>query len=137
MSIANAEVKQTETEKKMVKDLKVQFRAVHFSGYDKVLEYRVNPKQEGLSGFKRIAWMFIKVFFIFWKRPCPCVGTDGDWASCQTCPIFCNRNDLEYYKKKYVTYGEFRSMLKERSNNAYEQWKRERSEYLKTTKTIY
>lgn len=131
------------------KDLKIQFRAVHFTGESHVLEYRVHPNQD-LRYFKEYKWFWglitfgtIKRYSTKWIQPehywnhCTAKYYDeNDWNNWG--PYFIeNQKSLDWYKNNFKTIGEFLKYHNDYSNKEYEKWKIERTNYLKEQESMY
>ena len=129
------------------KNLKIQFRAVSFAKSNHVLEYRVYPKQDltykKTVGFWIFKFSFKRKYSTKWHRPehywnhCTAKYYDEDeWHN--WCPYFIeNQQELDWYKNKFKTIGDFLKYHNEYSNKEYEKWKVDRENYLASKKTLY
>ena len=129
------------------KDLKIQFRAVSYAKSNHVLEYRVDPDQD-LTYEKTIEfWIFkFKVkrkYSTNWHQPkhfwnhitAKYYAKDDEfnygpyWIE--------NQKELDWYKNKFKTIGEFINYMNEYSNKEYEAWKLDRANWIKEQETMY
>ena len=137
----------------MKDNLKIQLRSVPYASYSHVLEYRIDPNQDityeavpnNFFGklLKKIGWKFIKTFDTSWHQP----QVFMNWVSMALYefddsfnwgPIWCDsKNTLENFKRQFVTYGDLRRYIEEKTNESYKRWKIERDKYLENKKTIY
>jgi hypothetical protein len=129
-------------------DLRIQFRAVHYGKTTaRVLEYRVDPMQD--TSYEKEAKFFfglvrknvVKNYSTKWKQPEYFCGTDGteekshfiNWR-----PIWIfSQKELDGYKERYKTIGQFEKYLGELSANGEKVWERNREEYLNKIETLY
>ena len=129
------------------KNLKIQFRAVSFAKSSHVLEYRVDPNQD-LTYKKTVGFWIFKFslkrkYSTEWHMPehywnhCTAKYYDEDaWDN--WCPYFIeNQQELDWYKNKFKTIGDFLKYHNEYSNKEYEKWKVDRENYLASKKTMY
>lgn len=129
-------------------DLKIEFRAVPFVFEQRVLEYRISPKQDltyyveksylwGLIKFKRkckydTGWKRISVF--------QCGLTShyydiNEWLNYM--PIFCdNQETLNWFKRTFETYGAFNRYIVEKEKPEIEEYWKKRNKYLEGKKKI-
>lgn len=132
-------------------DLNIEFRAIPYATFDHALQYRVDPNDERnyyeetktkrkwfrLTKYKvkkqydNCDWITVKIF-VGWEN----------WAEYESHvnwqPIWIrNKEDLECYKNKYKTIGQFESHLKDEHDKTYEKWSKDREAYLNTRKPIY
>ena len=129
-------------------DLKIEFRSVPFGFEERVLEYRISPKQD-LTYYveKRYLWGLIK-----FKRKCK-YDTGWKCISIFKCgltshyydinkwfnymPIFCdNQETLNWFKIKFKTYGAFNRYIVEKEKPEIEEYWKKRNKYLEDRKKI-
>lgn len=129
-------------------DLKIEFRAIPYGVSDHALQYRIDPNDENnqytiikkyLFGlFKRT---ITKKYSYDWKLVHYFVGW-SDWAeyNCHVNwqPIWIkNEEDLNEYKKKFKTIGQFEKYIKDKADKNYQKWSKDREYYLNKMKVIY
>lgn len=130
-------------------DLKIQFRAVPYGTDNHVLEYRIDPKQDGLEYTEER-----KLFGIFrytktrkydtdWRRPIYFFNhntaylhdENDDW---NWFPLSVHgRKALDWYKNNFKTYGEFSDYVDAITKKNKDAWLIERSNYLKRKEIMY
>lgn len=133
----------------MEKDnLKIEFRAVPFAHDEMVLEYRISPSQDltyyvevsylwGLIKFKRK-----KKYSTEWKQVqefhCGLTSHYYDvdkWLNYM--PIWCNNQEtLNWYKRTFETFGDFKKYIADREKGEYEKYWEKRVKYLEDRKKI-
>lgn len=122
--------------------LLIEFRAVPYAGVSHVLEYRINPNQNlTYSREFKILGISFKIKLKYrpkWIRAerfmCTSISPEYDvYSDVHIMPIFIDtRSDLEFYKKKYETVGEFiRRALLMPSEIDLEEYRIERLNYLR------
>lgn len=125
-------------------NLKIEFRAVPYST-SHVLEYRISPDQdlnfEVEKSFLGIKYKKKKKYSTCWHQPRIFVNYPG---AChhyeEDCylPIFIqDKKDLENFKLKYKTIGEFFTWKDKEENREKDEWQIERINYLEEHKEWY
>ena len=133
-------------------NFKIQLRAVPYASTGYVLEYRLDPNQD-LTYEEEETYFFglfkrkvIKSFDTNWHQIhwfCNSLTSYVYEANNELnyAPIWCeSKNDLEYYKSQFNTYGDLATYVRKHNEKAYEQHAKDRAEYLKylkSRKTIY
>ena len=130
-------------------DLNIEFRAIPYATHDHALQYRVDPndkrnyyEEEKTKLFGLIKYKIKKKYDeCYWKTVNIFVGWE-DWAEYSSHvnwqPIWIrNKEELEDFKRKYKTIGQFESYLKEKHDKTYKKWSKEREDYLNKRKPIY
>ena len=134
-------------------DLKIELRAVPYSPYSHVLEWRISPNQDlkylddeiekSWFGFVKKLVHKVRKYNTFWHQPrlfaAPLTmdlyefNYEFNWG-----PMWCeNKQQLEYYKQKFKTYGDIRKYIEDHTNKSYKKWKAAREAYLNKMKPIY
>ena len=122
------------------KDLNIEFRAVPYTSFSHVLEYRFSPNQD-LRYHKKHCWLWGLIKFITiskystdWKKLCIFRNYNTTYQRAENdpdnyAPIFIHsKEEFEEFKHNYKTYGDFMKWY-----SAEEQ--KERAEYRKVRKT--
>lgn len=123
--------------------LKIEFRAVPYSSKH-VLEYRISPDQyltyyveKSIFGFK---FQLKRKFKTNWHQPSVLINYPSAYLYSKESgdpylPIFIkNKKDLEWYKEKFKTIGEFFKYIEENEAKEEAEWKKLRDEYLENNK---
>lgn len=130
------------------KDLKIQFRAVRYGLTDtRVLQYRIDPEQD-LSYTTQVKYLFglikfnvKKKYSTEWHTPEYFIGTEVDESKSHYLnwrPFWIkSQEDLDSFKKKYKTFGEFEKHISQLSAEGEKKWNSGRKEFLEKVKTIY
>lgn len=122
-------------------DLNIQFRAVPYGqhGDHKVIEYRAEPSTyykefslfNGLIHFhikrhSRKRWTQPQIFRYFDGNE---IYHESDFLNYAPLWVY-NQKDLDWYKEKFKTIGEFLEWCSERESKEYEKYKYHRDSYL-------
>ena len=134
-------------------DLKIELRAIPYASYSHVLEWRISPDQDlkysedeiekSLFGLVKKLVNKFKEYDNLWHKPRLFADSltmelhefdhEFNWG-----PIWCeNKQQLEYYKQKFKTYGDIRKYIEDHTDKSYKKWKAAREAYLNRRKTIY
>jgi len=135
--------------KKYDYNFKIQLRAVPYASSSHVLEYRLDPNQD-LTYEEEKTYFFglfkrkvIKSFDTDWHQiRLFCNGVTSHMYDANDdfnyAPIWCeSKNDLEYYKSQFNTYGDLATYIRKHNEKAREQHAKDRAAYLKSRKIIY
>lgn len=125
-------------------NLKIEFRAVPYST-SHVLEYRISPDQdlnfEVEKSFLGIKYKKKKKYSTSWREPQQFLNYPGACHYYEDdcyLPIFIrNKKDLEEYKAKFKTIGEFFDWLNKANQCEKDEWQIERTNYLEEHKDWY
>lgn len=121
------------------RNLKIEFRAVPYSSTSHVLEFRISPEQdlnyEVEKSFFGIKYKKTKKYETNWHQPVKFVNYPSaylyDEENCYF-PIFVStRKDLENFKSKYKTIGEFFDWIDRENNREKNEWQTEQANYAK------
>ena len=130
------------------KDLKIQFRGIHYTGKSHVLQYRIDPDDERNTYIKTKKYLFGLI-----KRDVP-MSYPCNWITVNIfnghCddedegyylnygPIWINsQKDVNFYKDRFKTIGQFEDYIKNTAEKNYETYKTNRAAYLKKIQPIY
>ena len=125
-------------------DLKIEFRAVPYST-SHVLEYRISPDQdlsfETEESFLGIKYKRKRKYQTNWHQPLIFLNYPGAYhETADDCysPIFIRKKkDLEEFKIKFKTIGEFRDWQDKEIKRERNEWQIERTNYLEEHKDWY
>ena len=126
---------------KYLPHLKIEFRAVDYSSDAHVLEYRISPDQDltyedEISIFGLFKIKLKKKFSTRWHMPYEFLNWPGSERYSKESgepyvPMFVHdRKELEDYKKKFKTIGEFLDYKHKEDAKEEAKWQIERTEYL-------
>ena len=121
------------------RNLKIEFRAVPYSSTSHVLEFRISPNQdlnfEVEKSFFGIKYKKKNKYNTSWRQPTiflnyPSAYLYGE-EDCYL-PIFVRtRKDLENFKSKYKTIGEFFDWIDRENKREKNEWQTEQANYAK------
>ena len=120
-------------------NLKIEFRAVPYASTSHVLEFRISPDQdlnyEVEKSFFGIKYKKKNKYKTNWHKPRRFLNYPGAWRydeeDCYL-PIFVrNRKDLENFKSKYKTIGEFFDWIDRENKREKDEWQTEQANYAK------
>lgn len=120
------------------RNLKIEFRAVPYAT-SHVLEFRISPDQDlnydVEKSFFGIKYKKTKKYEINWHQPAKFLNYPGAYLygeeDCYL-PIFVRtRKDLENFKSKYKTIGEFFDWIDRENKREKNEWQTEQANYAK------
>ena len=128
-------------------NLKIEFRAVPYASSSHVLEYRISPDQD-LIYEKHVSWLWglIKFkckckFSTNWQRAYQFLNYPSAYLYDEGhnyLPIFIkDRKELEMFKFKYKTIGEFFAWRDKEDKREKDEWQIEHTNYLEENKEWY
>lgn len=121
------------------RNLKIEFRAVPYSSTSHVLEFRISPDQdlnfEVEKSFFGIKYKKKNKYSTSWHQPMRFLNYPSaylyDEEDCYL-PIFVRtRKDLENFKSKYKTIGEFFDWIDRENKREKNEWQTEQANYAK------
>ena len=121
------------------RNLKIEFRAVPYSSTFHVLEFRISPDQdlnfEVEKSFFSIKYKKKNKYSTSWRQPMRFLNYPSaylfDEENCYL-PIFVRtRKDLENFKSKYKTIGEFFDWIDRENKREKNEWQTEQANYAK------
>lgn len=121
------------------RNLKIEFRAVPYSSTSHVLEFRISPNQdlnfEVDKSFFGIKYKKKNKYNTSWRQPTRFLNYPSAYLygeeDCYL-PIFVRtRKDLENFKSKYKTIGEFFEWIDRENKREKNEWQTEQANYAK------
>lgn len=119
------------------RNLKIEFRAVPYSSTSHVLEFRISPDQdlnfEVDKSFFGIKYKKKKKYSTSWRQPKRFLNYPSaylyDEEDCYFPICVSTRKDLENFKSKYKTIGEFFDWIDKENKREKDEWQTEQANY--------